>query len=45
MRENLAQPVLETFVGSVVGPQLAKVNVSRLMTNTLTPSDIVAGLY
>ncbi len=45
MRENLARPVLEDFVSSIVGPQLARVNVSRLMTNTLTPNDIVGGLY
>lgn len=45
LREHLAMPILREFTASIIGERLAEVNVARLMSNTLTPSDIVAGLY
>lgn len=44
-QKHLTMPILRDFIAEVIGKEQADVNVSRLMANTLTPSDIVAGLY
>lgn len=53
LRSHLASPILKTFVTEVVtnrtnstlAASLWEADVSSLMENTLTPSDIVKGLY
>jgi len=50
MQEHLCTNVLENFISDVVASVgsdtgIVKVNVNRLMSNTLTPSMIVGGLY
>lgn len=49
LQEHLCMPVLENFVTEVLAnkanPEILKVNVSRFISNTLTPKDIVGGLF
>lgn len=49
LQEYLCMPILENFVTEVLAskadPELLKVNVSKFVSNTLRPSDIVGGLY
>ena len=45
LQEHLVRPILKDFISHIVGDKVAEVNVSRMLDNTLTPSDIVNGLY
>ena len=49
LQEFLCMPILETYVTDILAnkanPEIMKVNVSKLIANTLIPSDIVGGLF
>ena len=46
MQNHLCMPVLQTYVQSLMGDNgVVQYNVSRIISNTLTPSQIVGGLY
>lgn len=46
MQNHLCMPVLQTYVQSLMGDDgVVQYNVSRIISNTLTPSQIVGGLF